>query len=268
MNFLSPIGKNRDEVIAIPFNGWIKNVGEMMIKSIMSTGKIYEWYSKYPFIKEITMDLEATRLFNMTSFYTALSFLDTMYKSNRKIQKADLERDYSEIMSYLNPKSASITQMEIIIVRLLEEDFVKKLYIYSPWFNPEIKDYIINNLITKNRDKVFLIEGRVRDIFRLYPDVTTLFVDEVEDLMDLIQSYPEHDKGLYEKFFVISANPSVTTEAKRLILSGKDENEISNKYKYEDYMKTLQSRFNCEATYMQLKMLSDRGGINNVGKNT
>ena len=259
MNFLSPIDKNRDEVIAIPFNGWIKNIGEMMVKSIMSTGKIYEWYNKYPFIKDLTMNLEAARLFNTTSFYTALSFLDAMHKSNKNIEKADLEKDYSEIMSYLNPKSAAVTQMEIIIIRLLEEGFLKKMYIYSPWISPEVRDYVSNTLITKNRDKVYLIEGRVRDIFRSYPDITTLFVDEVDDLMDLIQSYPDHDKEMYEKFFVISANPSVTTEAKRLILSGKDENEIPNKYRYEEYMKTLPSRFNSEATYMQLKMMTNRG---------
>lgn len=260
MNFLNPIGQTRNEIIAIPFNGWIKNIGEMMIKTIMATGKMYEWGNKYPFVRDLVQDLDPSRLFSLTSFYTSLSFLDAMYKSNKTVSKEDLEKDYSEIMSYLNPKTASPTQMEIIIIRLLEEDFVKKLYIYSPWFSPEVKDYILNTLVTKNRDKVYLIEGRVRDIYQSHTDITTLFVDEVDDLMDLIQSYPDHDKNLYEKFFVISANPSVTTEAKRLMLSGKDENEISQKYRYEDYMKTLPSRFNCEASYMQLKMMAVNNG--------
>ena len=78
MDFLAHIEENRNEVIAIPFNGWIKNIGEMMVKYILSTGKIYEWNNKYPFIKDITMMLDQRRLFNTTSFYTSLSFLNAM----------------------------------------------------------------------------------------------------------------------------------------------------------------------------------------------
>lgn len=257
MDFLAHIGDNRNEVIAIPFNGWIKNIGEMMIKYILSTGKIYEWYAKYPFIKDITPVLEHRKLFNMTSFYTSLSFLNAMYESNNNIPKQDLQRDFSEIMSFLNPNTASITQMEIIIIRLLEEDFVQKMYIYSPWFSKEIREYI-DKLITKNRHKVYLVEDDVVGTFKSHSDITTMFVDEVENLMDLIQSYPDHDRNMMNKFFVISANPSLTTEAKKsLVVNGECDTQM---YKYGDYMKTLKNRFNSDATYLQLKMVDFKGG--------
>ena len=250
MDFLAHIEENRNEVIAIPFNGWIKNIGEMMVKYILSTGKIYEWNNKYPFIKDITMMLEQRRLFNTTSFYTSLSFLNAMYESNRNVPRTELQADYSEMMSYLNPKSAAITNMEIIIIRLLEEAFVKKIYIYSPWFSPEIRDYI-NRIITKNKDKVYLIESDLIGTFKNNPDITTMFVDEVEDLMRLIQMYPDHANELNGKFFVISANPSITKSAKEALAKNIEIDKIKDMYKYQDYMKTLKNRFNSDAVYIK-----------------
>lgn len=254
MDFLAHIEENRNEVLAIPFNGWLKNIGEMMVKFIFSTGKIYEWTRKYPFIKDITMTLEQQKLFNITSFYTSLSFLNEMYKSNHNVSKEELQKDYSEMMSYLNPNSAAITNMEIILIRLLEEGFVKKVYIYSPWFSPEIKEYL-NRVIIKNRDKVVLIENDIIGTFKSYPDITTLFVDEVEDLMRLIQSYPDNDMAMRNKFFVISANPSLTKEAKELNVRNGRLEDAKEIYKYQGYMQSLRSRFNSDAVYLQLKMM-------------
>lgn len=255
MQLLSKIGENRDEVIAIPFHGWLKNPTEMMLRYIlMRSGKGYEFMCKYPFVRDIVKTSDRGRIFRLTSLYSLRSFLTYMYNSAKGVDPKVIEADYCEITSHMDPQDGSLTQMEIGLGNLLKEDFVKKVYIYSPWFSDETKDYIVK-FFDGFLDKIFLVENNLKGVIETMPDVTTFFAESSDELMETLQSHQDHDPKLKGKYFIISAMPSLKPEAMAMLALGKDPDEIKNKYNYQDYMQSLQSRFGAAATFAKLKMV-------------
>lgn len=255
MDLLSKIGDNRDEVIAIPFHGWLKNPVEMMMRYIlMRSGKGYEFICKYPFVRDLIKTSDRGRIFRLTSLYSLRSFLTDMYNSAKGVDPKIIENDYVEITSNMHPRDGSLTQMEIGLGNMLKADFVKKVYIYSPWFSDETKDYIVK-FYDGNLNKIYLVENNLKGMIETMPDVTTFFAESSDELMEILQSHEDHDPKLAGKFFVISAMPSLAPEAAVMLALGKEPEEIKTKYKFQDYMQSLPNRFGSAANFAKLKMV-------------
>lgn len=258
MDIAANFGSNRDEVIAIPFHGWLKNPAELMLRYILSkSGKGYEFMMKYPFIRTLVKSSDRGRIFRLTSLYSLRSFLTYMYNSAKGVDPKDIETDYCEITSHMDPRVGSPTQMEAGLMELLSQDFVKKVYIYSPWFSDVTKDYIVS-LYQDNLNKIYLVENNLKGIVETMPDVTTIFAESSDELMETLQSHEDHDPSLAGKFFIISAMPSLTMDTRAMLAMGKDPDEIKEKYEFQDYMESLPTRFGSAAQFAKLKMLAPR----------
>ena len=82
MDFITKLGENRDEIIAIPFHGWLKNPAELMLRYILGkSGRGYEFMTKYPFLKSLVKTVDRPRIFRLTSLFSLRSFLTNMYNS-------------------------------------------------------------------------------------------------------------------------------------------------------------------------------------------
>ena len=255
MDFITKLGENRDEVIAIPFHGWLKNTAELMLRYILGkSGRGYEFMTKYPFLKSLVKTVDRPRIFRLTSLFSLRSFLTNMYNSAKGVDPKDIEVDYCEITSHMDPKEGSLTQMELGLMNLLKENCVKKVYIYTPWFSDETRDYIIN-VFDGYLDKIFLVENNLKGIIETMPDVTTIFAESSDELMETLQAHEDHDPKLAGKFFIISSMPSLTTETSAMIAMGKDPDEIRYKYQFQEYMESLPTRFGSAAQFARLRMV-------------
>ena len=256
MDFITKLGENRDEVIAIPFHGWLKNPAELMLRYILGkSGKGYEFMMKYPFIKTLVKTADRPRIFRLTSLFSLRSFLTNMYNSAKGIDPKDIETDYCEITSHMDPKEGSLTQMEIGLLNMLKEDFVKKVYIYSPWFSDETKDYIVHFFPEEYLGKIFLVEDNLRGVIENLSDATTIFAESSDELMEILQCHEDHDPKLAGKFFIISSMPSLTPETSAMIAMGKDPDDIKYKYLFQGYMESLPTRFGSAAQFGRLRMV-------------
>lgn len=258
MDILSHIGENRNETIAIPFFGWIKNPVEMMINYVMESGNAYEWGEKYPVIRSmVSLGNDKLRLFHVSSIFSIKNFLDKMCESEDKLDKRDIEKDFTELISNVDPKFACPTAMEAIMQRLLSENFVNSVYIYAPWFSDKTKEYI-KLLFKNNLNKIYLSECGLKGIIESTNNASTLFVENVDDLMDIIQATPDNDPSLQSKWFVVSALPSLESKIKDNFLTGHVPENFKPAFMYQDYLNTMPTRFNSKVDFMQLKAVMPR----------
>ena len=75
MDLFSRIEENRDENIAIPFFGWLKNPVEMMMDYVIRGDKMYYWVRRYGIIKELISYKDKSGLTDMTFKRSKESFL-------------------------------------------------------------------------------------------------------------------------------------------------------------------------------------------------
>lgn len=252
MDIFNHIGDNRNEKIAIPFYGWIKNPVEAMIGTLRDTENIDQWERKYPFMHQMLTAPDSIRLFNITSLYSIKSFLNEMCKCQDRIDPKEIESDFSHLTGIMDPNKAIPTVMELMVARLASEDFVKGIYLYAPWFSDVTKAYI-SNIYRENTNKIFLIEGSLKNIIETRKEMSTIFVENVDDLMDIIQLQDDGAKILKNKFFVISAMNATNKETRTCIIENRDYSKLKENFKYEEYLKTLPNRFGSYAEFLQLK---------------
>jgi hypothetical protein len=253
----SHIGENRDEVIAIPVYGWIRNPVETMIRLLMSTGMYSRWCSKYSILKLFPLE-DKEHLFSMTMNYTINSFYDEMKTCGKRsgVEEKDVERDFNELIMRADPARSVTTIMDMIIIRLLTEDFVKNIYIYAPVMTKPIKDFLAN-VFTFKASNIYLIEGNIKDVIeRTEPKFTTIFVEDTDMFMDVLQSYDDDalKKYMSETYYVLPAKSSLTNEAKQLVRS-KGILPDGEKYKYQKFIEAKLAPVNSYAEFLQLKML-------------
>lgn len=260
MDLFAKIEENRDEKIAIPFFGWIKNPVEMMVGFILKSDRIFVMAKKYGIINKLLSCEDKNRLWVLGSMYTVKSFIAEMIKTaSSPMDKRDVEKDFVDLIGNVDPSTALVTLTEALITRLTSEEFVKGIYIYAPWFSDTVKDYIKKTFM--NKSKIYLVETDLKGIIEREEKMTTIFVENVDELMDIIQSYPENTQIFKGIQFNISANPSLKPDVRELLMSGgsldrlKDKKEV---FMYEEYMKTLIGRLGCDATFMQFKFLASK----------
>ena len=89
---------------------------------------------------------------------------------------------------------------------------------------------------------LYFYEGFLKELLLKYPDVTTYFVDDAEELMTLMEYYEVMErKDLFnEKQFFVQGLTAIVGKKE----DGKPE------YKYEGYMKDAIARFNANVMWM------------------
>jgi hypothetical protein len=255
---------NRDETLAIPFYGWLKNPVEGMIRYAMRTGKYTEWQLKYPFLEKFHT-ADQIKLFSETAQYTINSFRNAMVESGKtkNIDEKQADADFNELLMNIDPNTTSSTIMELMLMKLLTEDFVKCVYIYEPVMSTTVKNYIAK-VFNDNVDKIYLVEANVREMIESdNPKFTTVYIEDLELFMDVLQLYTEEDMQKYmaETFYILPAKSSLTEHAKEtsatLGILPKDEDA----FKYKNFIDGTLAKVKSMADFFQLKIISiDKNG--------
>lgn len=250
---------NRDEILAIPFYGWLKNPVETMIRYAMSTGKYSNWRIKYPFLNRFPID-DALRLFSVTMQYTINSFRKAMIESGKEkgIEEKQADADFNELFMNADPSKSSSTIMEVMLMKLLTEDFVKAIYIYEPAMNNSVKDYL-SKVFTNDTDRIYLVEGNVRQIIESdNPKFTTIYVEDLDLFMDLLQLYTEEElqKYMAETFYILPAKSSLTDHAKELSATMGIMPTGEDAFRYKKFIDGTLVKVKSGADFFQLKAIS------------
>lgn len=246
---------NRNEVIAIPFHAWLKNPVELMVRSNMRSPKYKEYLQKYPYFEMFTKfadDLKA--LFTVTSLYTLESAFEAMKLTANTKDTKEIEFDYIEMSSNMDPNLGSVTQMELALDEMLSEDFIKKVYIYTPWISDMTRNYI-EKTYPKYMKKIYFADMDFRMVMEHLTDATTIFVPSGDELMADLQNREDGDPRVKDIYFVTNCNTSFTPESLNYFIKGGPITPESVKLLYSDYFDTLPERFGAMNVYRQLKQV-------------
>lgn len=264
MDIFNHIGENRDEIIAVPFYGWIRNPVETMVRYAMSSGRYSYWAGRYEIFKQLPIN-DPFRLFNITMQYTIDSFFKAMMNCGKvnNIEKADIEKDFNELIMLSDPSHSSVTIMDVVLNRLLNEPFLKKIYIYAPVITDAMKNVIMKIFPTHN-DIIFVIDATIREAIEYKEDtLTTIMVEDTDMFMDVLQSYSKEERKQYmgNKYFILPAKSSLTNTAKQMVQAMGILPE--DPYRYKDFINANLGEVGSYADFLQLKMIKWR--TNNDG---
>lgn len=233
---------NREEVIAVKFSGCMKNAGEMLILAMMNSGQ--SWDSKYPGIERLR-DIKAHKeAYYLLMHFTQLGLLNELRRPREELSREEMVTDLTLLSNFFDPYSCAMTTLEIGLREIAKYPWCKNIVIYDTSLNDIEKNYIAG-LFKGLEDKVLMYEGFLKElIVDEDANITTFFVDDVEDLMASMEYYEgikETSKLAEKQFFVQALNCIEENE-------NPEDKEV--KYKYQQYMKDANTRFNANVTYI------------------
>lgn len=241
LDFNKPIMDNRPEKIFIKFNGCIKNACEVMLVSMIENDFGY-WLARYPGIEKYAAMEDLKEAYYNLMYFTPRRFLVEMRKPLKELTENEIVQDESRLMGDLAiPDYASITSLEIGIREICKYDFCKSITVYDTAMSDKTKMYIAN-LFAGYEDKIFLYQGFLSEIIDKKPDATTIFIDDVEDLMKIMEECEFNktmDKFKEKQLFVEGMNAIIDTKE-----------DGSPVFKFNDYMMEANDRFDANVAWI------------------
>ena len=200
-DYLRPIRSgNRDEYFLIEFHRVFKNTNMSILRNMLERSQDDEEILQlFPnLIEYAKMPIDA--LYNVTVMYNHPE--QFVFNLSKETLSMDMCRSFVEVFrepyhfEYLHT-----TRMEAILRNLIEQQFVKKVYLIADRFTTEMKSYLSSTIEPKYLGtKVSAIEGNLIDAFDSIPELTTVFMSDSCDFETLYQYNSELVKN---KFFVI-----------------------------------------------------------------
>ena len=241
LDFNQPIMHNRQEKIAVKFNGCIKNACETMLIAMLDND-FNHWVSRYPGLDDIIKLGNVKEVYYRLMYFTPKSFLTEMRKPYKELSENEITQDISRLLGDLViPERSSFTSLEIGIREIVKYDFCETITVYDTSMNDATKMYIAK-LFHSYENKAYMYTGFLKELVEDSHGITTFFIDDIEELMILMEKY-EYNKEtekLKEKQFFVQGLNCITGR-------NKDGSPI---YKYEDYMKDSIERFDCNVTWI------------------
>jgi hypothetical protein len=200
-DFLRPIGtKNRDEYILVEFHRVLKNTNMSLLYNLMKRSQ------QDPSLLEIFPSLGSYAHLSLDNLYNATVLYNYPFELVQNLCRGQLSVDmcveYAEAYAtpYLFDKLHR-TRIEVILKHLLEQKFVKQIFIFAPSYNDEMKAYFAQNWGSVGvPSRVLPIMGNLQDCLLTYREITTVFMSNITDLVQVEQFFPEL---LKQKMFVI-----------------------------------------------------------------
>ena len=239
-DFNAPLMDNRDEIIFVKMYGGIKNASECLFYNILSKHTAMA-LNKYPGLMEILGYKDAKKIYDYTNHFTMLKFLKKMREPKSALEDAEICNDIATVMSTADPAVASVTSLEIALAHIKDFDFFKKLYLCD--IGGQTKEYadFARNLFGTKSEKVYVLEKSFREMMDEFPEITTAYTDDADELMKYLEyceGIKEFDKPKDKQFFVM-ADPS-------WVKNKDDKFELL----YADYFNEATKRFGCQVTWI------------------
>ena len=190
------IGKSREEILLVDFDGFIKNPSEALIRTMLRDDIF--WMERYPLLESFD-DFDEDELYDNTMIFQPSELLYSLCEGN--LSKEEIEEDVEEILSDVFIENSKITTFEFSLFQLLHERFIKRCYIFkeTSFFDYEIQ--YIESQYSEVLDKIEIVSGGIITLFEEYKP-TTIFTREKELIM---KYFPEKytPEELLGKMFIL-----------------------------------------------------------------
>lgn len=189
----------RDETFIVSFEGFIKNISESLIRFMLRDREY--WIKKYPGLS-LFDNISPGDIYYNTMFFPPMILLQSI--ANDTLTEEEIENDMYFISSSVSLFNSLMTSFEYSLYRLLQEPFVKKVYIYKPFsfFENEI-EYLSEKYI----DVIDKIELESEcPIHELYEKInaTTIFTTDLGFIFDYIKNTAPEEKKKHQTFIVLN----------------------------------------------------------------
>ena len=244
-DFNTPLVENRDEVILIKVMGGLKNASEILFNT-MCLDNLNEWANKYPRIWEVLSLKDFKKIYDYTAHFTPARFIDEMRQPRERLEDEEFFLDMTKLFSKADPTACSITSLELGMRKMCSYDFLKKIYIHNWMMTDNMVDYV-KKLFVGYEYKVEIIgEKNMKEAVEEYPDITTIFSDDADEVMELLEYYEGINEPLKltDKQFFVMADPSWIHDGTT------DDSNTDLALKYFDYFKESPQRFHCMVTWI------------------
>lgn len=208
---------NRDEVLVVEFDGFIKNISEGILQTMMLNYATY--IKRYPALEkflDMTVDMryEETALLNPAEFLTSLS---------NSLTPMEIETDLNTIIPQINYSFQRMTIFEYALINLLEQKFVKKLYFIKPSIFSQNEVSYINSHFIKFKEKIVVLKAYAYQMISHDSYATTFFMESNDELKDILNNHTADQ--LTGKVFTLrttSQNTTLNVESKEITYSDKE----------------------------------------------
>lgn len=197
----------RVERLLVSFDGFIKNQGEGIIRTMLSEQE--DWLDVYPFLSiydEMTME----EIYDAVSLYQPYELLYELSGKTRKHD--DILEDLNTILPSIFLNNSKITQFEIALYRLLQEDKIEYCCIFKegPFYENETQ--YIRTYFKDVLQKIELVDETELPIIFDKINPTTAFVTDPAFVFGYLEDVYGNEDPELEKKMIIILNNTETVE--------------------------------------------------------
>lgn len=189
---------NRQERLCVEYHGFIKNVTESVVKTMLRN--VEEWSEYYPKLPTLD-DLSREDLYGEVNLFDPVSFLYILSDGKNSIDDINQHIEMCEVNAF--PQLHEKLQFEITLRNLLTQPFIEKVAITKEkFYNVEIA--YLESMFDDFIDKIEFIE--TPNIHAMVQeDYTTYFTNDTNYLLNHIFKLNEKE-DLQDKLFVLRNN--------------------------------------------------------------
>lgn len=228
---IQKVEEERDEILIVYFDGFIKNESEGMIQTMIRDKD--QWIEKYPDIINF-MNSTSGEIYHETMLFRPAELLNIL--SGSKLTDDEISNDMESIIPEIIFEKTTMTTFEFALYRILQEKNIKQCYFFK---DTEFYDNEIAYVNKKYKDVLSKIEFVNGGLLTLYDQAhpTTLFVNNPTLPISIFPSrYSDDD--LSQKMFIL-LNSSHNLQC----------NEITNSFEYTKEFSDQMKKINEESSY-------------------
>lgn len=182
---------NESEIIFICYEDIIKTFKPFILQKLLlpEYRENYKEFIRYSMFENLSSD----QLYMLCAACPLSNILQFVAKKEFDYESTYMElvRRFDDIVENSKPLTVASN-----LVILLKQNFVKKIYIYSKYYDERIKNDIAKTY--DNIDKMEYICGDFKSCVKDVPNITSLFINDLNYIYDLI----EIDKISYKSILV------------------------------------------------------------------
>lgn len=244
-DYLLPFEKeNREEVILLPFHNVIRSENEAIFQYMKERSEHY--LPKYPGLAAL-MDETADNIYKIAVSFSPEQFLDvlsidpdnTSIEDAETISPEEISNDLLVIRNQYNLlRDSTQTRMEAAISQIVQQSFCKSLYVVDDFVRGDKSlIYTMNRVFAPAiaLKKLRVYENTLQDIIHNHPEVTTVFIDDADDLRTIIETYDS--KLIAGKYFMLSLAYHTNLDS------------VTHIIKHFDFFESAKEKYKCNVEY-------------------
>lgn len=191
---------NRPEVLVVEYDGFIKNVTEGILRTMIRDVEL--WEDKYPGIVDY-VEADQLTVYTATLIYSPILFLWLM--SDQKLEFDIISKDLKIIEPDVLVDLQMITSFEYALYTTLQEAFVEKCYFIKTGTFYENELRYLEKAYSASISKISFYESSALP-FITNPEVTSIFMNDTMTLFDTLNDTKKDNSAVKGKLFILRNN--------------------------------------------------------------